>query len=112
MILTIPLTSYNKHFLIFNPAVKNMLMEYSMFIRIFYSTHNITFNGIFLQIYNKPAHLIYDIEKDILQSYPTKKQPVYSIEKQMAKHSNTHVLKISGIWENDTSYGLVFKFIM
>lgn len=111
MILSVPLNSYNKQYIIFNPPVKNVMMDYSSFIRILYSTSNITFNGIFLQIYNKPVQLIQDVERDVLSAYHTTKQPIYSIEKQLMKCTNSHVLKISGVWENETCYGLVFKFI-
>lgn len=105
MLLSIPCSSYNKQFLIFHSPVKNIMMEHSSFIRIYYSTHNIIFNGLFL--HHPSLEDVLHIEKDILDSYITKKHPVYSIQKQY-KHKH---LKISGLWENDTSYGIVFKFI-
>jgi hypothetical protein len=105
MLLSIPCSSYNKQFLIFHPPVKNIMMENSSFIRLYYSTHNIIFNGLFL--YLPSLEEILFIEKDILNSYISHKQPVYSINKQYKPKS----LKISGLWENETSYGIVFKFI-
>ena len=105
MLLSIPSSSYNKQFLIFHPPVKNIMMEHSSFIRIYYSTHNIIFNGLFL---NHPSvDDVLHIEKDILHAYNSKKTPVYTIQKQY-KHKH---LKISGLWENETSFGIVFKFI-
>jgi hypothetical protein len=108
MILTIPYNSYNKHFIILNTPVKNIMMEYSSFIRIYYSTHNITFNGIFLPLKSLDIGFI---EKDVLSTYSTHKTPVFILEKQWLKNQNASILKISGIWENETNYGLVFKFI-
>jgi hypothetical protein len=105
MLLSIPCSSYNKQFLIFHSPVKNIMMEHSSFIRLYYSTHNIIFNGLFL---NHPSlDDVLHIEKDILDAYRSKKTPVYTIQKQY-KHKH---LKISGLWENDTSFGIVFKFI-
>jgi hypothetical protein len=105
MLLSIPCSSYNKQFLIFHSPVKNIMMEHSSFIRLYYSTHNIIFNGLFL--HHPSLDEVLHIEKDILDAYRSKKTPVYTIQKQY-KHKH---LKISGLWENDTSYGIVFKFI-
>ena len=105
MLLSIPCSSYNKQFLIFHQPVKNIMMENSSFIRLYYSTHNIIFNGLFLHLPSLEDILV--LEKDILESYSSTRKPVYSINKQY-KPKN---LKISGLWESDTSYGIVFKFI-
>ena len=66
---------------------------------------HIIFNGLFL--HQPTLEEVIHIEKDILESYSSKKTPVYTIQKQY-KHKH---LKISGLWENDTSFGIVFKFI-
>jgi hypothetical protein len=70
------------------------MMEHSSFIRIYYSTHNIIFNGLFL--HHPSLEDVLHIEKDILDSYISKKHPVYSIQKQY-KHKH---LKISGNGKN------------
>ncbi len=108
MILSIPLSNYNRHYIVFLPAVKNNMIEKGLFIRILYSTHNVIFNGIFIKIKNESISTICKVEKDVLTSYHTTKQPVYSVEKHLYRN-NKSVLKISGIWENDTSYGLAYK---
>ena len=105
MLLSIPWSSYNKQFLIFHQPIKNIMMEQSSFIRIYYSTHNIIFNGVFIT--NPKLEVVALLEKDILNSYTTTKKPIFSIQKQY-KSKN---LKISGLWESNTSYGIVFKFI-
>ena len=105
MLLSIPYSSYNKQFLIFHSPVKNIMMENSSFIRLYYSTNNIILNGLF--VHEPTLEEVLLLEKDILNSYTTTKQPVYSIQKQY-KQKN---LKISGLWESESSYGIVFKFI-
>ena len=129
MLLTIPIQSYNRQFLIFLKAVKNNLMENSLFTRIIYSPLNIMFSGIYLHI---PLHtttsiksiysLLQDqgleltsIESDILRSYVSSKTPVFTLEKQLKQRTvvgkNLIVLKISGVWETTDTYGLAYKFI-
>jgi len=65
---------------------------------------------------------IKSIEEDILKKYNTIKIPSYKINEQLSsgtikiysdiayKSSHTFVLKISGIWETPTHYGLTYKF--
>ena len=63
------------------------------------------------------------IEEDILKKYKTTKLPSYKIYEQLKcghiklfNDSGNHtscsfILKISGIWETQTNYGLTYKFI-
>ena len=63
------------------------------------------------------------IETNILKKHSiTNKQPIYKISEQLKTGSikifsyaeptnNSFSLKISGIWETDTEYGLTYKFI-
>jgi len=63
------------------------------------------------------------IEEDILKKYKTSKIPSYKIYEQVkAGHikifndignhsSQLFILKISGIWETQSNYGLTYKFI-
>ena len=62
------------------------------------------------------------IEDMILKKYKTKKKKVYLINNQLSKGciilsncypicKNNFILKISGIWESETEYGLSYKFI-
>jgi len=63
------------------------------------------------------------IEEDILKKYKTNKIPSHKIFEQLkAGHiklfndignntSGTFILKISGIWETQTNYGLTYKFV-
>ena len=108
MMLAITLAQYNRQYILLLPAVKNTMVNDGVFIRMMYSTDKVTFNGLFLYIRNESSKDVCAIEKDILQMYTTSKTPVYSVERQLLRTPRS-VLKISGIWENETSYGLVYK---
>lgn len=63
------------------------------------------------------------IEERILKSYKTNKMPCFKIYEQIRcgyikiftdignMNQGTFILKISGIWETPTNYGLTYKFI-
>jgi hypothetical protein len=108
MMLSINISQYNRQYILFLPAVKNTMVDAGVFIRMMYSTDKVTFNGLFIYIRNESTKDICAIEKDILQMYTTSKTPVYSVERQILRTPKS-ILKISGIWENETSYGLVYK---
>ena len=110
MILSIPLSKYNKQYIILLPHVKNNMMEGGIFIRILYSPSNLILNGIYLYIKNESVQDLISIEEDILSSYITTKKPVYSFIKSISKCSKP-IIKISGIWENASNYGLAYKLI-
>lgn len=86
-------------------------MERGIFIRIIYSTTNVSFYGLFINIKNESIFQLHNIEKDVLQTYTSTKTPLYTLEKQFIRNPLKSVIKISGIWENDVNYGLAYKFI-
>ena len=140
---------YNSNYISFCEPIKNNIIDDSNFIRIFYSTPYIIFNGVYLLIelndvifekhYNKYKCVfditnnltliekIRSIEEEILKKYELRqKNPQYKIYEQIRNgnikifgdhlkiynHSNhLFILKISGIWETNISYGLTYKFI-
>lgn len=108
MMVAITIAQYNRQYILLLPAVKNTMVDDGVFIRMMYSTDKVTFNGLFIYIRNESVHDISAVEKDILHMYNTSKTPVYSVERQIIRTPKT-VMKISGIWENGTSYGLVYK---
>ncbi len=110
MILSIPLFNYNKQYIILLPPVKNNMMEGGLFIRIIYSPPNLILNGIYIYIKHENVHDLQIMEQDILSSYTTTKKPVYSVLKSITKYAKP-IIKISGIWESTTSYGLAYKLI-
>ena len=72
---------------------------------------------------NELIEQLKNIEYDLLNMYLIKnKIPQYKITEQVQngiihvysnnlKKNNLYILKISGIWFNDTTYGLTYKFI-
>ena len=136
----------NSNYIYFNEPIQNTIINESRFIRILYSTPNITFNGINILLkinidsvdkqYNK--NIIYysvdkntetinnikNIEHTILQKYSTDKTPAYNLEGQVntgvlklfsdsndKKKNIDVILKISGLWEDNMSYGITYKFL-
>ena len=148
MFLVKNLNQYDNNCVIFCDPIKNNIMNEGNFIRILYSTNNVTLNGIYLLIqlkdincekyYNKykcvfnvnnHKSLIEEIrliEENILQKLSStyyNKYPEFKINEQLKNgfikifqeiHSNNmhnFILKISGVWETNSSYGLTYKFI-
>ena len=116
--------AYNNIF--FNEAVKNTVINDSNFIKIIYSNKDLILNGIYIKIniYKNNKNIIDDIdnlEKYILTlynnnkicNYKIKDQLIYLITKLNTSNKNIfrYILKISGIWETQTSIGLTYKFI-
>ena len=137
---------YNENNIFFCDPIKNNIMNEGKFIRILYSTFNITLNGIYLLIslnditsekyYNKNKCIfnvnthkeliekIKIIEENLLKKIEIiNKTPQFKIYDQLingnikffcdffSKSNNFFILKISGIWETQLSYGLTYKFI-
>jgi hypothetical protein len=135
---------YDDSNLILCEPIKNNIMIDGQFIRIMYSTQNMTMNGVYLLIqlndvvcekyYNKYKCIfnimkhkeliekIKTIEETILKKYNIKKIPFLKIYEQIRygfikifndignQSQYNLVLKISGIWETETNYGLTYKF--
>ena len=139
---------YNENYIYFCESIKNNIMLDGVFIRILYSTHNVIFNGIYLEInlndvyfekyYNKfkcnynmisysnkeIIDKIKKIEENILKKLNYyNKTPNFKIYEHIKngnikifcdsipKSNSVLILKISGIWETNNSYGLTYKFI-
>ena len=124
MLLLENMESYNKQFLFLLPPVKNNLIINSIFTRIIYSPPMIAFNGLYLSIpfseYTQPSILqkLNDIENDILSVYTCSSSKKKNLHiKQLILYKSAHItdkiiLKISGIWESETAYGLAYKLIL
>ena len=136
---------YDDTCIYFCEPIKNNIMIDGNFIKILYSTHNFTLNGVYLLItlneitcekyYNKYKctfnintnkdiiDKIKIIEESIIKKVGIKnKIPQIKIYDQMKngniklfteinKQQCCFILKISGIWETHTNYGLTYKFI-
>ena len=136
---------YDENSIFFCEPIKNTIMNEGNFIRILYSTNNVTLNGIYLLIqlndivsekyYNKNKctfsvinhkeliEKIKTIEETLLKKIEiNNKIPQFKIYEQLvngnikffsdyfSKINNSFILKISGIWETQTHYGLTYKF--
>lgn len=127
-------TQFNNDNVILNEAYN------ASFTRLVYSNHIITTVGVQIKmdikcitlekrgnktniqfnIYNNRELIttIQRIEQALLLSKNSNKYPVYAIYNELIlgrisihDYTDVIVLKISGIWETDTSYGVTYKFI-
>ena len=122
MLLLTDINSYNNKYIFLLPSVKNNLLSNSLFTRIVYSTPYIAFNGLFLSISNKcfvyPTTLdtLNNIENNILSIYNCSKKKGLHLKQiltyKLLQIKNDIIIKISGIWESDTSYGIAYKIIL
>ena len=123
MLLLEHIDCYNKQYLFLLPPVKNNLIANSLFTRIIYSPPMIAFNGLYLSIpsditQNTLLNKVHEIENDILSVYScsTNKKKNMQIKQLISyKISNITdkvILKISGIWESETAFGLAYKLIL
>ena len=106
MLLSIAASAYTPHFVHFVTPVKNNVIENSLFSRIVYSTDHYSMNGLYIKRHSLAQ--MQAIETDIMQAYGCAKSKAQSIGAHYSAHS---ILKISGVWESETGYGLAYKFI-
>lgn len=116
MNLIIKSDEYSINNVYFGSSVKNTVIEDGEFIRIFYSTSYMTLNVLYILFDDKTNINVNLIEENILKKFDvTGKTPKYKFE-EYKKYSFgfnkiNFLLKISGVWETKTEYGLIFKFI-
>jgi len=116
---------------VFFTDTKNNIMMEGIFKKIIYSNHCILLNGIFIELQKvfikSNLQPFFDLEKNIIQNYKTlygiSKRENYTFQKQYEQNSiriykerplslNTvYVMKISGIWETSTDFGMTYKII-
>jgi hypothetical protein len=124
MLLLEHIEYYNKQYLFLLPPVKNNLIANSLFTRIIYSPPMIAFNGLYLSIPSSEIvqttflNKLHEIENDILSVYScssSKKKNLHIKQLFIYKSSQITdkvILKISGIWESETAFGLAYKLIL
>jgi hypothetical protein len=124
MLLLENIDSYNKQYLFLLPPVKNNLIVNSIFTRIIYSPPMIAFNGLYLSIpfleivQSNMLQKLNEIENDILSVYTCSSSKKKNLHiKQLILYKLSHItdtviLKISGIWESETAFGLAYKLIL
>ena len=127
MNLVLEKEDYNSDYLFFYDPVKNTVMDDSYFIRIIYSNEDLILNGVYLKIeldkntqYNV-LNFLDQLEKQILSKYNNMKifskklreQLIFLLKKNQPIDDKIiqYSLKISGIWETNSTIGLTFKFM-
>ena len=101
----------------FYTPIKNTMLINSNYIKIIYSTKDFTLNSIHIiipnnlniNLYNYYKDKITYIENELLNKYSNKKQLNTILHN--IKNNKDCILKISGIWENKTECGLIYKYI-
>jgi hypothetical protein len=141
MIIYLPLDKFNINYIFFGESTKNTVIQNGTFIRVLYSTENIIMNGIYLYVpltisnYNAYKCIIDTlnpltksyinkiilIEKNLLDKYNSNKNKIYKLAQQLQQNNiklfninndiKNIILKISGLWEDETSIGITYKFI-
>ena len=141
MIAYININNFNENNLYFSDGIKNTIINNGKFIRLHYTNNTTIFNGIYIFVplilinkdhsnyinikKNNYTNLLIDVEKKILNKYLTNKKKVFKLNDQLSLNSvklfnsndNNHdninkiIIKISGMWEDENSYGLTYKFI-
>ncbi len=127
MIISIPIQDFNKECIYFGDYIKNIVIQNSFFIRLFYSTEHLTINGIYITFpiaiesieksYNnrimcyykqdenrKVFEKIMEMEEDIIKKINiTNKTPEFSIRKLFL---NNHIK----IYDQRKDYGKTVLF--
>jgi len=111
---------YSTHNVIFN-GIYLLLSFTDIYIEKYYNKYKCSFN-IFTN--NEMIDAVKDIEISLLEKINIKnKIPQYKIYEQfkcgniklfndnIPKNNSNFILKISGIWETHTNYGLTYKFL-
>jgi len=130
MNICIPISKYSSDNIIFDETVQNFIPSKGMFCRLKYSTEFTQLHTIFIDLDGMDPDdnysCIVDIEATLLSQYavhsksagiktPDHKLRPETIDMFMRQVSDPlkiiMTLKIIGMWESDTSYGVIFKFI-
>jgi hypothetical protein len=128
MILVKTISQYNENNIFFCDPVNNNIIQDGKFVKILYSTHNITLNGIYLLVtlndvkcekhylkykctFNVDNHKeiinsLKNIEEQILNKYKIKnKTPLFKIDEQL----QSGVLKLFDDIVNSTTCSFILK---
>lgn len=106
------LITINGVFIKINMKINNIEAFYNKYKCIFSANDN-----------TETTNAIKEIERQIIDNYQTNKTPVYKIREQLNSMSikiftetnvrkipSEFILKISGLWETPTEYGITYKF--
>ena len=134
MNILLDLNNINYDYIFYSEPIKNSIIENGMFTRLIYSDTTMTLNGLFISfsdglgLYNrekitqkKIIEQLIELEKIILfKADINNKTCQYKIRDYFKflnlrlgeeLNLNKYILKISGIWETTSEYGITFKFM-
>ena len=124
MYISILLNEFIINNIFFTEPTKNTVIDDSIFTRIIYSTSEININGCFFifdikENINDIVKLLEKIELEILDLYKfntnCQKNKTIKVKDVLFKNRNNLqnelIIKISGIWEDNSNFGLTFKFL-
>lgn len=91
-------------------AVKNNVIDDGLFHKLLYSNKHFIMNGIYIYT-NNITDKLETIENYILSKIPNTEMKEYSykINEFVKKISYPTLIKMSGVWENNTTIGVSYK---
>ena len=123
MNLSIKLDHFDIKNVIFLDLIINKIMN-GLFSNIIYTDSNVIFSGIYIQLpsicdenRNIVTQQVVQLEYKLIEHYKmffsVNKEPVYSNKFYFhdTTNSSPFVLKISGLWENETHFGINRKIV-
>ena len=124
MIILIDIDNVDISSIYLGNRITNKIKNMNWFQRIGYSTKDFDIQGLYISVpikaclYKRRINKLSNIEHKILTSItPYNLEPLFSLKDEMEQRyhkiisSHEMIIKISGIWENDRNYGLIFKLI-
>lgn len=117
-VFALQLESYNPNQFFFLEPKPNIIID-GTFTKIIYTSEDFTLNGIYIFIPqdNKLTDTIRRLETNILSQYASHSntQKEYFIglfkKQRVPEHTIKTVLNISGVWENESHFGITYKWM-
>ena len=117
-VFALQLESYNPNQFFFLEPKPNIIID-GTFTKIIYTSEDFTLNGIYIFIPhdNKLTDTIRRLETNILSQYAshsnTQKEFFIGLFKKqrVPEHTIKTVLNISGVWENESHFGITYKWM-
>lgn len=117
-VFALQLESYNPNQFFFLEPKPNIIID-GTFTKIIYTSEDFTLNGIYIFIPqdNKLTDTIRRLETNILSQYASHSntQKEYFIglfkKQRVPEYTIKTVLNISGVWENESHFGITYKWM-
>jgi hypothetical protein len=110
------LHTYNPNQFFFLEPKPNIIID-GTFAKVIYTHEDFTMNGVYIHIPpENVTELVRRLETNILLQYArhtnnTKECFIGSFKKQRAPVNERTVLNISGVWENESHFGITYKWM-